>query len=98
MTDQPQGADPFAHPTPSEFDYRPLLLALRECRLRAKEFMGRLGTRNPAYSETEALLAYVDAVARLTRVPGASKFVRQKAKEPGGKWPADKPPDTGSAD
>jgi hypothetical protein len=73
------------------------LLALRECRLRAKAFMGRLGTRNPAYSETEALLAYVDAVARLTRVPGASKFVRQKPKESGDKWPADKPPDAGSS-
>ena len=33
--------------------------------LTAQEFMGRLGTRNPAYSETDALLAYVDAVARI---------------------------------
>ena len=74
MTDKPEGPDLFAHPSPTEFDYRPLLLALRECRFRVMEFMAR-------------------TVTRLTRVPGAAKFLRQKAKEPGGKWPAGKPPD-----
>ena len=56
------------------------------------EFMARTGPRNPAYVECESLVAYIEAVARLTRVPGAAKFIRQKPKEPGGKWPADKPP------
>ena len=92
MTDKPEEPDLFAHPRPTEFDYRPLLVALRECRLRATEFMARTGPRNPAYVECESLLAYIEAVARLTRVPGAAKFIRQKPKEPGGKWPAEKPP------
>jgi hypothetical protein len=93
MTDKPEGPDLFAHPSPSEFDYRPLLLALRECRFRVMEFMARTGPRNPAYVECGSLAAYIEAVARLTRVPGAAKFLRQKPKEPGGKWPAEKPPD-----
>jgi hypothetical protein len=76
MTDMP---DPFAHPTPGEFDYKPLLLALRECRLRLTEFMAKTGQRNPVYVEGESLIAYIDAVARLTRVPGAVKFVTGKA-------------------
>jgi hypothetical protein len=93
MTDKSGGPDLFAHPSPSEFDYRPLLLSLRECRLRVMEFMGRAGPRNPAYVEAESLIAYIEAVARLTRVPGASKFIRQKPKEPGSKWPDTNPPD-----
>lgn len=93
MTDKPEEPDLFAHPRPTEFDYRPLLVALRECRLRAMEFMARTGPRNPAHVECELLLAYIEAVARLTRVPGAAKFIRQKPKEPGGKWPTEKPPD-----
>jgi hypothetical protein len=93
MTDKPEGPDLFAHPSPIEFDYRPLLLALRECRFRVAEFMARTGPRNPAHVEGESLVAYIDAVARLTRVPGAAQFLRQRPNEPGGKWPADKPPD-----
>ena len=93
MTDKPEGPDLFAHPSPTEFDYRPLLLALRECRIRVKEFMARTGPRNPAYVESESLVAYVEAVARLTRVPGAAKFIRQKPRETGGKWPAGQPPE-----
>jgi hypothetical protein len=78
MTDKP---DPFAHPSPTEFDYKPLLLALRECRLRLVEFMAKSGQRNPVYVEGESLIAYIDAVARLTRVPGAVKFVTGKASD-----------------
>jgi hypothetical protein len=95
MTDKSDQPDLFAHPTPTEFDYRPLLTALRECRLRTGEFMARTGPRNPARVECESLVAYIDAVARLSRVPGASKFVRQKPREPGAKWPAEPPPDDG---
>jgi hypothetical protein len=92
MTDKSEGPDLFAHPNPTEFDYRPLLVSLRECRFRVMEFMARTGPRNPAYVEGESLLAYIEALARLTRMPGAAKFIRQKPKEPGAKWPADKPP------
>lgn len=69
------------------------LAALRECRPRVTEFMARTGPRNPAYVGCESLVAYIEAVARLTRAPGAAKFIRRKPKEPGGKWPAGKPPD-----
>ena len=93
MTDKPEGPDLFAHPSPTEFDYRPLLLALRECRLRIMEFMAKSGPRNPAYVEGESLIAYIEAVARLKRVPGAAKFIRHKPKEASGKWPTEKPPD-----
>lgn len=93
MTDKPEGPDLFAHPSPTEFDYRPLMLALRECHFRLTEFMARTGPRNPAYVEGESLVAYIEAVARLTRVPGAAKFIRQRPKQAGGKWPAGKPQD-----
>jgi len=76
--DRPARPDMFAHPNPADFDYRPLLEALRECRMRVGEMMSKTGPRNPMYVEAESLLAYVDAVARLTRVPGALKLVRQK--------------------
>ncbi len=72
MTDK---ADLFAHPDPAVFDYKPLLSALRECRAKLVEFMGETGPRNPVYVEGELLIAYIDAVARLTRVPGAARFV-----------------------
>jgi hypothetical protein len=88
--DTPDKPDLFAHPSITEFDYKPLLTALRECRLRLLEFMARTGPRNPAFIEGESLIAYIDAVARLTRVPGATKFIKQKPKEPGGKWPEGK--------
>lgn len=85
MTDTPGDPgkpDLFAHPSPAEFDYRPLLMALRECRLRLAEFMAKTGPRNPVYVEGESLIAYIDVVARLTRVPGAVKFVTRKADDP----------------
>jgi hypothetical protein len=70
--------DLFAHPDPKNFDYKPMLAALRECRLRLVEFMGKTGPRNPAYVEAESLIAYIDAVARLTRIPDAVKFVTRE--------------------
>lgn len=69
--------DPFAHPDPAAFDFRPLLLALRECRVRIQELMAATGSRNPLFLASESLLAYIDNIARLTRVPGATKFIRQ---------------------
>jgi len=75
---QPDQPDPFAHPDPLSFDYKPLLVALRECRFRLTEFMAATGQRNPVYVEGESLIAYIDAVARLTRVPGAVKFVTRE--------------------
>ena len=78
----PEEPDPFAHPSPTEFDYRPLLVALREARLRLQEFMGRTGARNPVRIDGESLIAYIDAVARLTRVPGAVTFVKRSGGDP----------------
>jgi len=71
----------FDHPDPSEFDYKPLLVALRECRLQLSAFMERTGPRNPVTIEGESLVAYIDAVARLTRVPGAAEFVARQTDE-----------------
>ncbi len=85
MTDTPKKTgkpDLFAHPSPTEFDYRPLLVALRECRMRLLEFMGNTGARNPVRIEGELLIAYIDAVARLTRVPGAATFIKRPGSDP----------------
>ena len=79
----PDKPDMFAHPSPDEFDYKPVLLALGECRLRVTALMRETGQRNPMYVEAESLIAYIDAVARLTRVPGAMKFVRREETRPG---------------
>lgn len=76
--ESPDQSDLFAHPDPKDFDYKPLLGALRECRLRVVEFMGKTGQRNPVYVEAESLIAYIDAVARLTRVPDAVRFVNRE--------------------
>lgn len=84
MTDtpkQPQTPGPFDHPDPMEFDYKPMLAALRECRFRLMEFMEKTGPRNPVHVEGESLIAYIDAVARLTRIPGAAKFVMRETDE-----------------
>lgn len=75
--DSQKPQNPFAHPDPAAFNFRPLLLALRECRLRLLELMEATGSRNPLFLASESLLAYIDNVARLTRVPGAMKFLRQ---------------------
>lgn len=80
--DDPGRAAQYAQPRPTEFDYRPLLEALRECRLRIVEIMNLTGHKNPLYVEGGSLMGQIDSVARLTRVPGALKFVRRK-QEPG---------------
>ena len=79
----PNKPDMFAHPAPHEFDYKPVLAALRECRLRVTELMRETGPRNPMYVEAESLIAFADAVARLTQVPGALKYVRGGEAGPG---------------
>ena len=76
--DDPGRPDPFAQPSPLDFDYRPLLEALRECRIRTAEIASCTGTKNPLHVEAESLLSQIDSVARLTRVPGALKFVRRR--------------------
>lgn len=84
MTDTPKSPGspgPFDHPDPMEFDYKPMLAALRECRFRLLEFMERTGPRNPVHVEGESLIAYIDAVARLTRIPGAVNFVIRETDE-----------------
>lgn len=81
MSDTPKPPDEhdlFAHPSPEEFDYKPMLATLRECRLRVGEFMLKTGPRNPVYVEAESLIAYIDAVARLTRIPEALRFVNRE--------------------
>jgi hypothetical protein len=77
----PRGPDPTRQLDPGDFDYRPLLQALRECRIRIGEMMSRTGARTQIYIEAVSLLDQIDTVARLTRVPAAVKFVRRK-KEP----------------
>ena len=78
--DDPGGPDPFAHPDPSDFNYRPLLESLRDCRIRLGELLAQVGRRTQIYIETETLLDQIDTVARLTRVPAAVKFLRRKPK------------------
>jgi hypothetical protein len=79
MSDDDVGRpDLFAQPDPTEFDYRPLLESLRECRMRLGEIISRTGPRNPLRVESANLLSQIDSVARLTRVPGALKFVRRR--------------------
>lgn len=74
--------DLFHHPAPDVFDYAPVLASLKEARARIVELMRETGPRNPMYVEAESLIAYIDAVARLTRVSGALKFVKGE-KTPG---------------
>ena len=68
--------DIFTHPRPEAFDYKALLRALRECRQHVTGLMSETGRCNAMYAEAEWLVAYIDTVARLTRVAGAMKFVR----------------------
>lgn len=76
--EEPSEPDLFAQPSPQDFDYKPLLAALRECRFCVVEFMAKTGAHNPVYTESEALIACIDAVARLTRIPDAAKFVARE--------------------
>jgi hypothetical protein len=75
--------DPTAQPDPGEFNYRPLLEALREVRIRIGEMMTSVGRRTQLYIESEKLLDQIDTVARMTRMPAAVKFVRRKPKDQG---------------
>lgn len=76
--DAPGRPDPFRQPDPGDFDYRPLLRSMRECRHRVDEMMSHVGSRTQIYIEAVTLLDQIDTVARLTRVPAAVKFVRRK--------------------
>jgi hypothetical protein len=82
MTDNERARpDPYRQLDPGDFNFRPLLEALRECRIRVGEMMSVTGARTQLYVTAETLLDQIDMVARLTRVPAAVKFVRRK-KEP----------------
>lgn len=63
--------DPFRHPDSEQFDYERLIAALRECRATVELLCAGCGIRNPVYREAEALIAQIDAVAALSRVPDA---------------------------
>jgi hypothetical protein len=67
--------NPFYHPVPEEYDYNRLLEALKQCPVMARQLTQTCGLRNPAFREAEGLVAQIDAVAALTRVSGAYKFV-----------------------
>ncbi len=68
--------NPFHHPNSSELDYGKLLDAMRDCRKQVNRLRGLCGLRNPITREAEALIAQIDAVAMLTRVPGAEQYVK----------------------
>ena len=78
--DDPGRPDAFAHPDPGDFNYRPLLESLRECRIKLGELLAQVGRRTQISIEAETLLDQIDTVARLTRVPAAVKFLRRKPK------------------
>ena len=69
--------NPFHHPSHDEMDYDALLDAMRGCRKHVNRLRGLCGLRNPLTREAEALIAQIDAVAALTRVPGAEQYVKQ---------------------
>lgn len=67
--------DPFHHPSGNEVDLTALLDVLRDCRLKVGHPRAACGLRNPLAREAEALIEQIDAVAVLTRVPGAPAHV-----------------------
>jgi hypothetical protein len=67
----------FRHPGPDEVDYGALLKAMRDCRKHVNRLRGLCGLRNPLTREAEALIAQIDAVAALTRIPGAEQRVKE---------------------
>ncbi len=69
--------NPFHHPGSDQMDYGALLDAMRDCRKQVNRLRGLCGLRNPLTREAEALIAQIDAVAALTRVPGAEQYVNQ---------------------
>ena len=66
--------DVFAHPEES-FDFESLLDALAACRSQVLGFQRSCGVRNPAFAEARALIAQIEALALLTRVPDARRRV-----------------------
>jgi hypothetical protein len=74
----PPPPDPFVQPDPGDYNYRPLLESIRDCRTRVGEMMANVGRRTQIYVESEQLLHQLDTVARLTRVPAAVRFVRRR--------------------
>jgi len=62
---------PFLHHEPAAFDYAGLLDAMRECSLRVQRLRAACGERNPLFEECGALIAEIEAVAILTRIPDA---------------------------
>jgi hypothetical protein len=70
--------DPFHHPDNGQVDYERLIAALRECREQVEHLRTHTGIRNPVYREAEALIAQVDAVAALSRVPDAVQRVSKR--------------------
>lgn len=71
----PKAFNKFAHPAEHEFEYDELLEAMRACRHVVHRFSTACGLRNPARREADALIEQIDAVARLSRVSGASEYV-----------------------
>jgi len=67
---------PFHHPEADEFDYTRLLDTLHDCRAAVQLFSSKCGVRNPAWDAAQTLLAHIDALALLTRIPGAGEQVR----------------------
>ena len=67
---------PFHHPEVDEFDYVQLLNALRDCRAAVQTFSAKCGLRNPARDGAQVLLAHIDALALLTRIPDAGRQVK----------------------
>lgn len=67
----------FHHPDETEVSYAAMLDAMAACRREVQAFQARCGQRNPAYEEARALIERIDAVARLTRVPGAIDLVQR---------------------
>ena len=67
---------PFHHPEMDEFDYVQLLIMLRDCRAAVQTFSAKCGLRNPARDGAQVLLAHIDALALLTRIPDAGRQVR----------------------
>ncbi len=66
---------PFHHPQPDVFDYAGLIDVMRECRCRVGRLRAACGQRNPLFEECGALIAEIEAVASLTRIPGALEKV-----------------------